>query len=130
MPDIFYNPYTTLKSNTLHCPCCGAQIPQDSTLCQWCGVEISTIKFLDGNIKPYKLYRFELNIPRRCLPYANIDIIEQFHKQIAIQLAEKLIEEKMITFYSNYDENTDSQKHYGYVEVVIPQNRKEDTDNE
>ena len=124
MPDTYYNSFTTPKSDTLHCPCCGAQIPQDSTLCQWCGAEISTVKFLDGNIKPYKLYRFELNIPRRCLPYANIDIIEQFYKQIAIQLAEKLIEEKMITFYSNYDESTNSQKHYGYVEVVIPPKQK------
>lgn len=128
MPDTYYNPFTTPKSDTLHCPCCGAQIPQDSTFCQWCGVEIPTIKFLDENIKPYKLFHFELNVPRRHLLYS--DDIEQFYKQIAMHLAEKLIEEKMITFYSNYDESTNSQKHYGYVEVVIPKNRKEDADNE
>lgn len=128
MPDTYYNPFTAPKSDTLHCPCCGAQIPQDSTFCQWCGMEIPTIKFLDENIKPYKLFHFELNVSRRHLLY--IDDIEQFYKQIAMHLAEKLIEEKMITFYSNYDESTNSQKHYGYVEVVIPQNRKEDADNE
>ena len=128
MPDTYYNPFTTCPSDTFHCPCCGAQIPQDSTLFQWCGAEISTVKFLDGNIKPYKLFRFEITVPRRQLLY--VDAIEQFYKQIAIHLAEKLIEEKMITFYSNYDESTNSQKHYGYVEVVIPQNRKEDVGNE
>nr|DAJ47587.1 MAG TPA: PROTEIN/RNA Complex, archaeal, ribosomal, 50S, protein.0A [Caudoviricetes sp.] len=128
MPDTYYNPFTAPKSDTLHCPCCGAQIPQDSTFCQWCGVEIPTVKFLDGNIKPYKLFRFEITVPRRQLLY--VDAIEQFYKQIAIHLAEKLIEEKMITFYSNYDESTNSQKHYGYVEVIIPQNRKEDVGNE
>lgn len=127
MPDTCYNSFTTCPSDTLHYPCCGAQIPQDSTLCQWCGAEISTVKFLDGNIKPYKLFRFEITVPRRQLLY--VDAIEQFYKQIAIQLAEKLIEEKMITFYSNYDESTNSQKHYGYVEVVIPQNRKENTND-
>lgn len=127
MPDTYYNPFTAPKSDTLHCPCCGAQIPQDSTFCQWCGAEISTVKFLDGNIKPYKLFRFEITVPRRQLLY--VDAIEQFYKQIAIQLAEKLIKEKMITFYSNYDESTNSQKYYGYVEVVIPQNRKEDTND-
>lgn len=65
-------------------------------------MEIPTIKFLDENIKPYKLFHFELNVSRRHLLY--IDDIEQFYKQIAMHLAEKLIEEKMITFYSNYDE--------------------------
>lgn len=118
----------TLKPASFTCPSCGASVLYTNKFCSYCGTQFddSEPKILNRNGRRYKSLYANYCIPRQEMLFMGEDYIyKTVIENIAKEMVNKLIADKIIKIESNYDILTDSTTYRGYLDVVLPENHDE-----
>lgn len=119
----------TPKPVSFICPSCGASVLYTNKFCSYCGTQFddSEPKIFNRNGRRYKSLCANCYIPRQETLFMDEDYIyKTVIEKIAKGMVDKLIADKMIKIESNYDIMTDLTTYRGYLDVVLPENHKEE----